>query len=158
MNKKVFFKVFGIGTIVAAFLINVNYALDNYGIVKNNLTTQLHAQGSTSGGGSTSGDGSNSGNGSTSSQDDEAKRKKECLDSDGVWNHFSKFIDGGTSIVTVNVDRTLAIFEVFSWENKKAKKGMRWKVVWEKYSCTSDGNNSNCCKYQGYKIISETEL
>ena len=54
MNKKILL-VLGIGAIVLAYVLNLNYAADNYGIKTNSLSFSVLAQSGSSGGGSGSG-------------------------------------------------------------------------------------------------------
>lgn len=68
--KKIFLPIIGLGAILFAMTLNLNYAANDYGILENTLSFHVTAQASTSGnGGSDSGSGSNSGGGSNSSSE-----------------------------------------------------------------------------------------
>ena len=51
MNRKILFFL-GIGMIILAYVLNVRNTIDNYGITKSNLTTQVFAAAATAPGGS----------------------------------------------------------------------------------------------------------
>ncbi len=60
MNKKILISI-GVGAVALLYSLNLSYAIDNYGILKNTLSLDVLAQtSSTSGGGSSSGGGSGS--------------------------------------------------------------------------------------------------
>ena len=74
MKKKILFNL-GIGAIVMAYVLNLSYATDNYGIKTNSLSFSVLAQ-----------SGSSSGGGSSSVPPPKVKQCRPNIPCQGTWN------------------------------------------------------------------------
>ena len=133
MNKKIFVAT-GIGVVILMYLCNVNYAVDNYGIVENSLTVNILAQDSVGGGGS----GGSGGSGGGSEDNGEEEELNGCMSDvlgggliviKGVTYHWvdygcKKFkigegcIDGLIYQIGDEIDEDLSDYESFTCAEK----------------------------------------
>ena len=82
MNKKIL-TLIGIGAIALVYALNLSYAMDNYGILKNTLSIDVLAQ-NTSSGKSSSGKGTGTGSGTNQPEDDKwTAFYPDCYDNKG---------------------------------------------------------------------------
>lgn len=76
--------------------------------------------------------------------------KKECAKIGGYWNMALTCPDGGVTEIKCEVNGKIIIFGM-TYEGG-FKKGSKYIVAWERWSCTS--SNENCCNpaAQGIKV------
>ena len=124
MNKKVF-SILGIGAIALAFLLNVSYAVDNYGILKSNLSLQVYASSSSQGGG---GGGGTTTSGSSGEGYEEPK-KGSCDKSLSGKLYVSYKILGQSYLIPINFTVEIKHPNV----EISCKKGGQWEC--KTYTC-----------------------
>ena len=137
MRKNVYVSL-GVLAIAFAYVMSLNYAANDYGIVKNSLSLHVLANGS-------SGSGSGSSEGESGSTSEETSREKACKDAGNSWNFHLKAVSGGVvSDVLCNIGGELTLLGQTIKGNYV--KGSKYTLGWALFSCETDGNNGNCCE------------
>ena len=122
MNKKILL-VLGIGAIVLAYVLNLNYAADNYGIKTNSLSFSVLAQSGSSGGSS----GSGSGGSSYPAPKVKFCRPVECI---GLWTATAD-IDGCISWFFGPICKKFQAFVVVTFNYSGTKENCTGGSDWE---------------------------
>lgn len=135
--KKIFLPIIGLGAILFAMTLNLNYAANDYGILENTLSFHVTAQASTSGNGGSNSEGNGSGSSDSSNSGSACTKCVDCSNDCTCACHKTQVIIRKP----VNIDCTVSM-QVYNKEKDKyeivSKAGKRMWCVGELGPCSSN--------------------
>ena len=132
MKQKIkIMKIIGFAGLVMGIMLNLEYAIGDYGI-QGNLVQKLLAQTSST----------NTTSGSTITSTDPKALENQCRKSGGYWNLYLGVMSGGVKSVkcTRNGELTLTVGITVKGSYSK---GVEYPVFWTLYGCIE--GKENCC-------------